>query len=108
MIPSTQSVTPTTQPKTATPIKSTTASKPVDTTPIFSFFKYTINSKGETVLEWDTKNMSSCTASGGWTGNQVVKGSKNVGKLVDGKKYTLTCKGVYSLDRSVTTKAKGI
>ena len=52
----------------------------------------TITSGGSTTLTWSTTNASSCTASGGWTGNQATSGSRSASPAATAT-YTLACAG---------------
>ena len=46
-----------------------------------------------TTLEWSASNAQSCTASGGWSGNQPINGSLSTEPLTATTRYTLTCSG---------------
>ncbi len=46
-----------------------------------------------TTLEWSASNAQSCTASGGWSGNQPIKGTLSTEPLTSNTSYTLTCTG---------------
>lgn len=77
---------------------SLTASQPVVSTPAptitASFSKPTANVGTPVALTWSSTNATSCTASGAWSGVQVVSGSLTVTPTVGGQaKYTLTCNG---------------
>jgi hypothetical protein len=56
-----------------------------------------IDPRGNSVLVWNTQNMDSCTASGGWSGTKPTSGSETV--FPNGStEYILTC---YNGSRSV-------
>jgi hypothetical protein len=44
-------------------------------------------------LSWTSVNMTSCTASGDWSGNKNPNGNENTGILLSTRTYTLTCTG---------------
>jgi hypothetical protein len=46
-----------------------------------------------TTLTWSSTNATSCTASGGWSGNEATSGSQGTGALTTATAYTLTCTG---------------
>lgn len=77
---------------------SPTASQPVVSTPAptvtASFSKPTANVGTPVALTWSSTNATSCTASGAWSGVQLLSGSLTVTPAVGGQaKYTLTCSG---------------
>ena len=44
-------------------------------------------------LNWSASHVTSCHASGNWTGAKALKGNKNVTHIAQAASYTLTCKG---------------
>ena len=59
-----------------------------------SFAKSTASIGTPVVLTWSSTNATSCTASGAWSGVQLLSGSLTVTPAVGGQaKYTLTCSG---------------
>ncbi len=46
-----------------------------------------------TTLTWSSSNVTSCAASGAWSGTQPVSGTFNTGALSSSATYTLTCTG---------------
>jgi hypothetical protein len=46
-----------------------------------------------TNLSWTSSNVTSCTASNGWSGTKLISGSVSTGNLVSSKTYTITCAG---------------
>jgi hypothetical protein len=58
---------------------------------------------GNSTLTWSSTNATSCTASGGWTGNRAVSGTLGVGPLSATTTYSLNCTGTGgSISRSAT------
>ncbi len=53
----------------------------------------TINSGSNITLTWTSTNATSCSASNGWSGSQVLNGSLAITNLTATKTYTLTCTG---------------
>ena len=45
------------------------------------------------MLSWSSTNASSCTTSGGWSGNEPTSGSASTGALSTTTTFTLTCNG---------------
>jgi len=54
-----------------------------------------IGSGSSSTLYWSSENVTSCTASGDWSGSKVVNGSQTTGAVTSNKTYTLTCTGPY-------------
>src|SRR5262249_44068298 len=48
---------------------------------------------GTTTLTWSSANVSSCTASGGWSGSKALSGSETSAALNSDQTYTLACTG---------------
>src|SRR4029434_1937249 len=48
---------------------------------------------GYSTLAWTGKNVTSCSASGGWSGTKAISGSQSVGPLTHDTNYSLTCSG---------------
>jgi putative hemolysin len=46
-----------------------------------------------TTLRWSSTNVTSCTASGNWSGSKSTSGSESTGGLWSDKTYTLMCTG---------------
>lgn len=55
----------------------------------------TVTTGGSVTLSWTSSNVSSCTASGAWSGSKATSGSESTGALntVGSYTYTLTCTG---------------
>lgn len=52
----------------------------------------TVTSGSSSTLTWTVSNATSCTASGGWTGNKTATGgTESTGPLSSNKTYTLNC-----------------
>jgi hypothetical protein len=47
----------------------------------------------QTTLTWSSSNVTSCTASGGWTGARGTSGSEAVGPIQNDTTYQLSCTG---------------
>ena len=63
----------------------------------------TVTSGGSAMLSWSSTNASSCTGSGGWSGNEPTSGSASTGAVSATTAYTLTCSGAGgSASQSVT------
>lgn len=68
---------------TASPVKISLAASPA-----------TINSGDAATLTWSTSNVSSCNASGAWSGDKPLAGSETTGSLVNATNiFTLNCTG---------------
>lgn len=48
---------------------------------------------GSVLLEWSSQNVTSCTASGSWTGAVDLSGTRTMVKLGGDATYTITCEG---------------
>jgi len=84
-------------PTTPTPI--TTQNAP---TINFSAYPTSIAYNGSAYLTWSSSNASSCTASGGWTGNKnTTGGSQIISNLTSDKIFTFSCTG----NNKTTTKS---
>lgn len=69
-----------------------------------------VASGGVVHLKWSSANADSCTASGGWTGTQLVSGEATSAALTTNTTFTLTCSGegttdVKSLPITITAAA---
>ncbi|MEM6639752.1 MAG: choice-of-anchor U domain-containing protein [Pseudomonadota bacterium] len=53
----------------------------------------TVVAGGSVVLDWDSTNAASCTASGAWSGNKTPSGSQSVGPLSGNSTFVLNCTG---------------
>jgi hypothetical protein len=72
-----------------------------------------VSSGGSAMLSWSSTNATSCTASGGWSGNEPTSGSASTGALGITTSYTLTCSGSggntsQSVTVSVSTPAPSV
>jgi hypothetical protein len=59
----------------------------------FSASPSTVTQNGSTILEWSSTDVTSCSASGGWSGNKSATGSETVTVPTIDSQYTLTCNG---------------
>lgn len=65
----------------------------------------TVSPGGFAELAWDTENVESCTASGGWSGSRPTSGSEEVGPLSQSRMFRLSCTGpTGSANASVTVQ----
>ena len=53
----------------------------------------TINAGQSATLSWSTRNVTSCTASGGWSGSKATSGSESTGALGATTSFRLVCTG---------------
>ena len=53
----------------------------------------TIPYNSSALLEWTSDNVTSCYASGDWSGNLLTSGSRSTSNLLSSKTYTITCYG---------------
>lgn len=53
----------------------------------------TINQGKSAILTWTSSNATSCTASGGWSGDQPTSGTFTTQALASAQNYILTCTG---------------
>ena len=85
-------------------VSSKTTKTPVDTSVSLdlSYSTKIVKGNNNVILKWNSKNVKSCAATGGWSGSRPIKGTENVGKVVIGKTYTLNCTGKDVISRSVT------
>ena len=58
---------------------------------------------GTTTLTWSSANVSSCTASGGWTGSKALSGSQATGALNGDQTFQLSCTGSNGNALAMTT-----
>jgi hypothetical protein len=62
-----------------------------------------VNSGSTVDIIWSSENATTCTASGGWSGNQPLSGTVTSAALTSNTTFTLTCKGAGgSTAKSVT------
>lgn len=52
-----------------------------------------VTADGTSTLTWSSTNVTSCTASGGWTGSEPVSGTATTSPIVSDTTFTLTCAG---------------
>ena len=52
-----------------------------------------VTSGGTSTLAWSTNDVTSCTASGGWSGSVATSGSQSTGAITTPTAYSLTCTG---------------
>jgi len=53
-----------------------------------------VSYNGSTSLSWSSNNVTSCTASGDWSGTMPTSGSQTINTLTTNSNFTLTCSGV--------------
>jgi len=54
-----------------------------------------VPSGGSVSVNWNTTNVTSCTASDGWSGDIPISGSRSFMNLTSGTTYALNCSGKY-------------
>jgi hypothetical protein len=52
-----------------------------------------VDLNGTSTLSWTSEGVSSCTASGGWSGDQPTSGSATVGPITRDTTFSLSCSG---------------
>jgi len=53
----------------------------------------TVSQNGLTTLDWSSTDVTSCTASGDWSGNKAATGSETINASTIDSQFTLTCSG---------------
>ena len=61
----------------------------------FTANDYTPSWGSATTLNWSAQNVTSCSASGDWSGSKVLSGSESTGFMWWNKTFVLTCTGAY-------------
>jgi hypothetical protein len=88
---------------TATRTVTVTVVSATSPTLTFSANPSSVSNNGSTTLSWSGTNVSSCSASGAWSGTRSTSGSETVSGLTTTSAYTLSCTGSNgSITRSVT------
>ena len=59
----------------------------------FSASPSTVNEGGSSTLIWSANNVTSCQATGDWSGSRSTSGSESTGALTATSDYTLSCSG---------------
>jgi hypothetical protein len=68
----------------------------------FSASPGSVNTGGSTTLSWAGTDVTSCTASGDWSGNKVTAGSETINAIAADSQFILTCSGTGgSVNRTV-------
>ena len=68
----------------------------------FSASPGSVNSGDSTTLSWAGTDVTSCTASGDWSGNKVTAGSETINAIAADSQFILTCSGTGgSVNRTV-------
>ncbi|MEM6639946.1 MAG: hypothetical protein AAF610_08590 [Pseudomonadota bacterium] len=70
-----------------------TVATPSQPTLSFSAAPAVVEPNAEATLSWSSANTTSCTASGGWSGDRALSGSVVTGPLTQDASFTLTCIG---------------
>jgi hypothetical protein len=76
-----------------------------DSTPVVNLAasSTSVTSGSSVTLNWSSLNVTSCTASGAWSGSKATSGSQTVGPLTSSATYTLACTGSGgTVNKSVT------
>jgi len=73
----------------------TVAAPPVPA-PTLSFLANlgTISQNGSTTLSWNATDVTSCTATGDWSGSKGASGSETIDSITTNSQFTLTCNGL--------------
>ena len=71
----------------------------------FSATPTIIATGAQSTLTWTSKNATSCTASGGWSGNKNTSGTQPTGALSTNQTYQLSCTGAAGITSSSVTVA---
>jgi hypothetical protein len=66
-----------------------------------------VTSGDSSTLSWISTNATSCTASGGWSGDKATSGSESTGALTETTSYTLSCSGPGGTAQSSVTVSVG-
>jgi hypothetical protein len=73
----------------------TVAAPPVPTPTLsFSTNLVTVSQNGSTTLSWNTTDVTSCTATGDWSGSKSASGSETINSITTNSQFTLTCSGM--------------
>lgn len=59
----------------------------------FSASPSTVSQNESTTLDWSSTDVTSCTASGDWSGNKSATGSETINLSTTDSQFTLTCSG---------------
>lgn len=89
----------------AAPVKPSAAAPPKPSAPTVSLSANptTVASGASTTLTWTSKDATSCTASGGWTGTKTTQGSEVLANRTATATYTLGCDGAGGKGSANTT-----
>ena len=81
-------------PTTPSPTPATPPTNQTAPTINFSAYPVSVAYNGSTYLTWSSSNATSCTASGGWTGNKSPSGGNQIiSNLTSDKIFTFSCTG---------------
>ena len=72
---------------------SVTVAAPPLPTLSFTACPSTVSQNGLTTLDWSSTDVTSCTASGDWSGNKAATGSETINASTIDSQFTLTCSG---------------
>ena len=53
-----------------------------------------VESGGESIINWETTNMSSCQAVGGWSSSTAIAGEEKMENIIEGKTFEISCSGI--------------
>jgi trimeric autotransporter adhesin len=96
-----------TGPKGSATQSATVTVTPADPTVAVKLNPSTVNSGSPTTIAWFTSNVTSCIASGAWSGPEPLSGSQSTGPITANSTYTLTCTGFgASATQSATVSVK--
>ena len=77
--------------------------KPAPPTASLTASKAAINTGQEATLTWSSTNATSCTATGGWSGELAASGTQSTGALDNDTDFSLTCTGAGGTSTAATT-----
>jgi hypothetical protein len=73
----------------------TVAAPPVPTPTLsFSANLDTVSQNGSTTLSWSATDVTSCKATGDWSGSKGASGSETIDSITTDSQFTLTCSGL--------------
>lgn len=62
-----------------------------------------VDSGSESVVSWETTNMSSCQAVGGWSSSTAVSGTEKIENITESRTFELSCSGTGGIEHASTS-----